>query len=135
MNWKESERKRWLPDLHTIKYTTGEIKKPTRNLRIGVPTEVRTEHLQNKIALPTQQHVLCISNSVIFRQTDCFLPASRWLICSVLFFDPGDGDDMFLRNVGLHPTDYTALYPRRQISHNHRCENLKSYTEHDTLHM
>jgi hypothetical protein len=29
-----------------------------------------------------------------------------------LFFDPEDGSDMFLRNVGK--TDYTALYPRRQ---------------------
>jgi hypothetical protein len=30
-----------------------------------------------------------------------------------LFFDPEDGGDMFLRNVGWHSTDYTALYPRR----------------------
>jgi hypothetical protein len=30
-----------------------------------------------------------------------------------LFFDPKDGDDMFLRNVGWLLTDYTALYPRR----------------------
>jgi hypothetical protein len=29
-----------------------------------------------------------------------------------LFFDPEDGGDMFLRNVGWHSTDYTALYPR-----------------------
>jgi hypothetical protein len=27
-------------------------------------------------------------------------------------FDPEDGGDMFLRNVGWHSTDYTALYPR-----------------------
>jgi hypothetical protein len=30
------------------------------------------------------------------------------------------------RNVGWFSTDYTALYPR--TLHNHRCENLKSYT-------
>jgi hypothetical protein len=30
-----------------------------------------------------------------------------------LFFDPEDGDDMFLRNVSWPSTDYTALYPRR----------------------
>jgi hypothetical protein len=30
-----------------------------------------------------------------------------------LFFDPEDGGDMFLRNVGLLSTDYTALYPRK----------------------
>jgi hypothetical protein len=29
------------------------------------------------------------------------------------FFDPEDGDDMLLRNVGSLSTDYTALYPRR----------------------
>jgi hypothetical protein len=29
-----------------------------------------------------------------------------------LIFDPEDGADTFLRNVGSH-TDYTALYPRR----------------------
>jgi hypothetical protein len=29
------------------------------------------------------------------------------------FFDPEDGGDMFLRNVGWNSTDYTASYPRR----------------------
>jgi hypothetical protein len=29
-------------------------------------------------------------------------------------FDPEDGGDMFLRNVGRLSTDYTALSPRRQ---------------------
>jgi hypothetical protein len=29
------------------------------------------------------------------------------------FFDPEDGGDMFLRNVGCNSTDYTASYPRR----------------------
>jgi hypothetical protein len=32
-----------------------------------------------------------------------------------LFFDPEDGGDMFLRNVDLLSTDYTALHPRRYI--------------------
>jgi hypothetical protein len=30
-----------------------------------------------------------------------------------LFFDPEDGGDKFLRNVGWLSTEYTALYPRR----------------------
>jgi hypothetical protein len=30
-----------------------------------------------------------------------------------LFFDPDDGGDMFLRNIGLLSADYRALYPRR----------------------
>jgi hypothetical protein len=30
-----------------------------------------------------------------------------------LFFDPEDGGDMYLRNVGGISTGYAALYPRR----------------------
>jgi hypothetical protein len=33
-----------------------------------------------------------------------------------LFFDPEDGGDMFLRNVGCLSTDYTALHHRRHNS-------------------
>jgi hypothetical protein len=44
--------------------------------------------------------------------------SSAWYLIYVgfllgVFFQPGDGDGMFLRNVGLLSTDYTALYPRR----------------------
>jgi hypothetical protein len=53
--------------------------------------------------------------------------ASRWQACRCLppacslvwwtyLFDPEDGGDMFLRNVGWNSTDYTALYPRRWYS-------------------
>jgi hypothetical protein len=34
-----------------------------------------------------------------------------------LYFDPEDGRNMFLRNLGWFSTDYTALYPRRLYSH------------------
>jgi hypothetical protein len=38
--------------------------------------------------------------------------ASRMLVfCWTYFFDPEDGGDMFLRNVGWNSTDYTASYP------------------------
>jgi hypothetical protein len=33
-----------------------------------------------------------------------------------LFFDPEDGDNIFLQNVGRLSTNYTVLYPRRQNS-------------------
>jgi hypothetical protein len=33
-----------------------------------------------------------------------------------LFFHTEDGGDMFLRNVGLHSKDYTALYLRKWYS-------------------
>jgi hypothetical protein len=32
------------------------------------------------------------------------------------FFDPEDGSDMFLRNVGRNSKEYTASYPRRWYS-------------------
>jgi hypothetical protein len=36
-----------------------------------------------------------------------------------LFFDPEDGGDVFLRNVGWFSTGYTGLYPKRQTFSNH----------------
>jgi hypothetical protein len=38
-----------------------------------------------------------------------------------ILFDPEEGGDMFLRNVGWLATDYLALYPRR---HNSLCSSL-----------
>jgi hypothetical protein len=43
----------------------------------------------------------------------CHLLA-RWF--AELFFDPEDGGDTFLRNVGYHSTHYTASYPRRRYA-------------------
>jgi hypothetical protein len=34
-----------------------------------------------------------------------------------LFFDPENGCDMFLRNVGGFSTEYTALYPKDRTFH------------------
>jgi hypothetical protein len=39
----------------------------------------------------------------------------RWFLAG-LFFEPEDGGDMFLRNVGGLSTDYTALYTRTWYS-------------------
>jgi hypothetical protein len=39
---------------------------------------------------------------------------ARFLLA--LFFDPEDGGDMFLRNIGWLSRDYMVLYPRRQNS-------------------
>jgi hypothetical protein len=36
--------------------------------------------------------------------------------CWTYFFDPEDGGDMFLRNVGWNSTDHTASYPSRRYS-------------------
>jgi hypothetical protein len=50
-------------------------------------------------------------------------PCSLWQACHLLarwfaelFFDPEDGGDTFLRNVGYNSTDYMASYPRRRYS-------------------
>jgi hypothetical protein len=43
----------------------------------------------------------------------CLPPACLLASCWTYFFDPEDGGDMFLRNVGWHSTDYTTSYPRR----------------------
>jgi hypothetical protein len=48
--------------------------------------------------------------------TFCLPPAFTLVSCSADFLDSDDGGDMFLRNVGWHSTDYTALYPRRWYS-------------------
>jgi hypothetical protein len=61
-------------------------------------------------------HLKCISDA-----RKSFPSATRLATCfrpGILLglFDPEDGADIFLRNVGLLSTDYTALYPRRQNS-------------------
>jgi hypothetical protein len=48
------------------------------------------------------------------RQQACSLVHAGFLFR--LFFDPEDGDDVFLRNIGWHSTVYTASYPRRWYS-------------------
>jgi hypothetical protein len=55
---------------------------------------------------------------VAFKWTNRALLATCLHTCFLLglYFDPEDGGDMFLRNVGSLSTDYTALYPRRYCS-------------------
>jgi hypothetical protein len=43
-------------------------------------------------------------------------PACLLVSCWINFFDPDDGGNMLLRNVGWHSTDYTAAYLRRWYS-------------------
>jgi hypothetical protein len=50
-----------------------------------------------------------VMKSIIFWDMTQML--TRWF--AELFFDPEDGGDTFLRNVGCNSTDYTASYPRR----------------------
>jgi hypothetical protein len=46
-----------------------------------------------------------------------------------IFFDPEDGGDIFLRNIGWLSMATLRYIPEDSILHNHCCENLKSYIE------
>jgi hypothetical protein len=48
--------------------------------------------------------------------TFCFATCFHAGFFHGLFFDPEDGGDIFLLNVGWLATDYTASYPRRWYS-------------------
>jgi hypothetical protein len=48
-------------------------------------------------------------------QVASLLPASCWILVW-LTLQPEGGGDMYLRNVGLCPTNYTVLYRKRQNS-------------------
>jgi hypothetical protein len=48
-----------------------------------------------------------------------------------LFFDPEDGADMFLRNVGWHPKETRRFIPENGGLHKHRLENLNLYVPID----
>jgi hypothetical protein len=65
--------------------------------------------------------------SIIFwDMTPCSPLSSTHLLTRLfaeLFFDPEDGGDTFLRNVGCYSTDYTASYPRRWYSL-YRCNSV-----------
>jgi hypothetical protein len=83
-----------------------------------VSTEVSEEHIASifRVEELAEQAKLCLQ------------PAFTLVSCSAYFFDPEDGGDIFLRNVGGHSTDYLLGYiPQDGTLHNHRCENLKSY--------
>jgi hypothetical protein len=56
-----------------------------------------------------QKILIVLLNNIVA----CHLLA-RWF--SELFFDPEDGGDTVLRNVGCNSTNYTATYPRRRYS-------------------
>jgi hypothetical protein len=44
-----------------------------------------------------------------------------------LIFDPEDGGDMALRNVGYFQRTTRCYIPKDSTVHKYRCENLKSY--------
>jgi hypothetical protein len=50
---------------------------------------------------------VCVKINIFLRERRRF---------GALFFDPEDGDGMFLRKVGCLLTKYIALYPRRYDS-------------------
>jgi hypothetical protein len=59
-----------------------------------------------------------------FSQRWCLPPAYLLVLVENLVFDPEDGGDTFLRNVGCISTDYTASHPRRWYSSKKKELNL-----------
>jgi hypothetical protein len=59
--------------------------------------------------------VSCIYPSFPSRSLFC-LPPAYLLILAEIFFDPENGGDMFLQNVGCISTDYMVSHPRRWYS-------------------
>jgi hypothetical protein len=51
---------------------------------------------------------------------------ARWFLAR-LVFDPEDGGDIFLRNVGSYIWTIRRYIPEDEKVHNYRCESLKSY--------
>jgi hypothetical protein len=75
----------------------------------------------NVVANANQNSVWRVSSSGICRRVvGCVVPVVGWLLLArcfaELFYDPEDGGDTFLRNVGYHSTHYMASYPRRRYS-------------------
>jgi hypothetical protein len=68
--------------------------------------------------LPCILHVPPISSSIYLRTwyDEYTFNLIFQYSCWNYFFDPEDGGDMFLRNVGCNSTDYTASCPRRWYS-------------------
>jgi hypothetical protein len=58
---------------------------------------------------------LCPSSSILKNTMFRNFPSSAAGLLLNLFFDPEHGGDMFLRNVGWHSMDYTALYPQTVV--------------------
>jgi hypothetical protein len=54
----------------------------------------------------------------------CLPHAFTLVSCFGLFFDPKDGDDMYLRNVSWLSVDYAELYPRKRTLKNWWCSML-----------
>jgi hypothetical protein len=86
---------------------------------VDVPTVVVTNatislHIRRAVRMRTYVSEECITSVFRIENQSSRKPArSRWLdILSLLIFDPEDGGDTFLRNVGSH-RHYTVLYPRR----------------------
>jgi hypothetical protein len=70
--------------------------------------------LKNKKAGGKESNQLAEEAGRKFRLTDSYMcTLLSTVIFLGLFFDPEDGSDVFLQNVGWLSLDYMALYPRK----------------------
>jgi hypothetical protein len=93
-------------------------------LSIGIVMMVHELHMfysnhDNETCLHNEEYHLLGYNAVYTIECqptcrrDISAPSFMQVSCSAYFFDPEDGGDMFLRNVGWYGTDYTTLYTRK----------------------
>jgi hypothetical protein len=100
-------------------------RKVSVSIAVGVRAATRNEHLQS----PSPERFLRffsaviqdsvryeVLKSTIFWNITLLATCFHFAIILSLFFEPENGGDMFLRNVGWHSKDYTELYRRRWYS-------------------
>jgi hypothetical protein len=51
-----------------------------------------------------------------YQRSEVFMAVKMWIVVFWIevFFYPDDGGNVFLRNVGNHPQNYTVLKPRKR---------------------
>jgi hypothetical protein len=97
-----------------------------------LPAHLRSQARESSEPMGTGQHPFLLPSGpyiivIITGSSFCLATCSCWFL-AWLIFNPEDGGDTFLWNIGSYIV-YTVLYPGRwQFSfHNYCCENLKSY--------
>jgi hypothetical protein len=83
----------------SFKYLLGTSQKTPMNVAITFNTTVSTRQRNHDTSLSA-----CEKGALLVACLFCFLLG--------LFFNPGDGDNVFFRSVGRLLLDYAALYPK-----------------------
>jgi hypothetical protein len=94
----------------SIRKTTSKEKAASWVLSVGIHDVTSRKKYSSKLFICRIHFPFsmdCQANS-----SRCLPPACLLVSCWTYFFDPEYGGGMYLRSVGWHSTDYTALYTR-----------------------